>query len=81
MIVRHSPDGYSYVCGFLLCHLGSFFFIKCENGRIVLCLKFCEWNQFSAKFSGVSIAADFESKWLEEMSSGSTRPDSAPDKP
>ena len=46
-------------------------------------LKFHEWNQsdFSAKFSGVSTAAEFESKWLEEMSSGSTRPDSAPDKP
>lgn len=43
---------------------------KCENGRVVLPLKFHEWNQseISAKFSDISTAKDFELKWLEEMS-------------
>ena len=46
------------------------FQFKCENGRIVLPLKCHEWNQsdFSAKFSSVTSAKEFEAKWLEEMS-------------
>lgn len=37
-------------------------------------LKFHEWNQsnFSRKFSGVTTAAEFQMKWLEEMSSTSS---------
>lgn len=70
----------SYCLNLQKCYMLTFSFqFQCENGRIILALKFHEWNQsdFSSKFSAISTAAEFVEQWHEEMSS---RPDRA-DKP
>lgn len=40
---------------------------KCENGRIVLSIKYHEWNKttFSAEFSGISLSSEFVSRYNE----------------
>lgn len=47
---------------------------KCENGRIILCLKNHEWNKsaISSMFKQVSSSADFVETWESDIITPST---------